>query len=67
MRGTVYFRGRELGSIEDIGFNNVDEIIRTLIPFIPDDVPLRSIVHFKVENLDKHQTVVYERQKGKGF
>lgn len=67
MRGTVYFRGRELGQVQDIGFNNVDEIIRTLVPFVPDDVPNRSIVHFKIENLDKGEMVVYTRQKGKGF
>lgn len=67
MRGTVYFRGRELGKVEDIGFNNVDEIIRTLVPFVPDDVPNRSIVHFKIENLDKGEMMVYTRQKGKGF
>ncbi len=67
MRGTVYFRGRELGQVQDIGFNNVDEIIRTLVPFVPDDVPNRSIVHFKIENLDKGEMMVYTRQKGKGF
>lgn len=66
LRGTVYFRGRTLGVVEDIGFNNVDEVLATLRPFIPDDVPLHSIVHFKIENLDKGQTVIYERQRGKG-
>ena len=66
LRGTVYFRGRTLGVVEDIGFGNVDEVIATLRPYIPDDVPARSIVHFKIENLDKGQTVIYERQRGKG-
>ena len=67
MRGTVYFRGRELGKVEDIGFNNVDEIIHTLVPFVPDDVPEGSIVHFKVVNVDNGEMAVYARQKGKGF
>ena len=67
MRGTVYFQGKTLGEVQDIGFSNVNEIIAKLVPFIPDDVPMRSIVQFKIENCDKQQVVVYERQKGKGF
>ena len=67
MRGTVYFKGKTLGEVQDIGFSNVNEIIAKLVPFIPDDVPMRSIVQFKIENCDKQQVVVYERQKGKGF
>ena len=67
IKGSVYFRGRLLGRIQDIGFNNVDEVIARLVEFIPEDVPVRSICQFKIENLDKHQTQVYEHQKGKGF
>lgn len=67
MRGTCYFRGRKLGEVEDIGFNNVDEIISRLTHFVPNDVPERSIVQFKIENIDKEQTAIYERMKGKGF
>lgn len=67
MRGTIYFRGRELGKIEDIGYNNVDEMIGKLVAFVPEDVPQRSMVQIKIENVDKGQSVVYERMKGKGF
>lgn len=67
MRGTCYFRGRKLGEVEDIGFHNVDEIITRLAKFVPDDVPVRSMVQFKIVNEDKEQTAVYERMKGKGF
>jgi len=67
IKGSVYFRGRLLGQIQDIGFNNVDEVISRLVEFIPDDIPVRSICQFKIENLDKHQTQIYEHQKGKGF
>lgn len=66
MRGTCFFRGRKLGEVEDIGFNNVDDIISRLTPFVPDDVPERSMVQFKIENIDKEQTAIYERMKGKG-
>lgn len=67
IKGTVYFRGKKLGEVQDIGFNNVDEVIAALVPFVPDDVPARSMVQFKIENCDKQQTAVYERMKGKGF
>ena len=66
-KGTVYFRGRTLGTVQDIGFHNVDEVVARLVPFVPDDIPVRSIVHFRIDNLDKHQSVVYEHQKGKGI
>lgn len=67
MRGEAFFRGALLGIIEDTGFNNVEEIIGKLIRFVPDDVPVRSNVMFRITNLDKQQTAIYERMKGKGF
>ena len=67
IKGTVYFRGKVLGEVQDIGFNNVDEVIAALVPFVPDDVPVRSMVQFRIENCDKQQTAIYERMKGKGF
>ena len=67
MRGEAFFRGALLGCIEDTGFNNVDEIISKLVEFIPDDVPNRCSVMFRITNLDKQQTAIYERMKGKGF
>ena len=67
MKGTVYFRGKKLGEVHDIGFNNVDEIIAALVPYVPADVPTRSMVQFRIENCDKQQTAIYERMKGKGF
>ncbi len=67
IKGSVYFRGRVLGQVQDIGFSNVDEVVGRLVPFIPDYVPARAICQFRIENLDKHQVKVYEHQKGKGF
>lgn len=67
IRGTAFFKGKTLGSVENIGFNNVEEVISALIPFVPDDVPARSMVQFKIENLDKNQSATYERMKGKSF
>lgn len=67
IRGAVYFRGKLLGTFEDVGFNNVDEVIRELVRFVPEDVPLRSMVQFKIDIVDKGLSQTYERMKGKGF
>ena len=67
MHAEAFFRGRKLAELTDIGFNNVDEVIAKLVEQLPEDIPHRSMVMFKIENQDKNQTVVYERMKGKGF
>ena len=60
VRGTAYFRGRQLGTVEDTGYNNIDEVIAA-------HVPLRSMVQFKIDIVDKGLSQTYERMKGKGF
>lgn len=67
MRGEVFFRGALLGKVEDTGFNNVEQIIRALVPFVPEEIPNRTNVLFRITNVDKQQTAIYERMKGKGF
>lgn len=67
IKGTAYFRGRVLGQVQDIGFRNVKEVVSRLASMVPDDIPDRAIVQFRIDNLDKGQSVVYEHQKGKGF
>lgn len=66
VHGSMYFRGRLLHEIEDIGFNNKEEVIAELAKYIPKDIPERSMIQFKVENKDKDQLAIYERMKGKG-
>lgn len=67
VHGTAFFQGRKVAELTDVGFNNVDEVIEKLVSLLPDDIPPRSMVLFKIENHDKKQTAVYERMKGKGF
>lgn len=65
VKGTVYFKGNALGEVQDIGFSNVEQVIKKLIPFIPEDMPHRATLHFKIEILDKGgQTMTYERMRG---
>ena len=67
IHGSVYFRGKLLGDVEDTGYNNIDEVIEALVPFVPGDVPTRSMVQFKIDIMDKGLSQTYERMKGKGF
>lgn len=63
----AYFRGQVLGEVSDIGFSNVDEVISRLVPQLPDTIPERCTVQFRIKNVDTDREAVYERQKGKGF
>lgn len=67
IHGAAYFRGKLLGEVKDTGYNNIDEVIAALIPVVPDDVPCRSMVQFKIDIVDKDLSQTYERMKGKGF
>ena len=67
VRGEAYHNGHKVAEVNDTGFNNVDEVIDRLVTMLPEEIPNRSIVMFKIINLDKNQTAVYQRQKGKGF
>ena len=67
VHGEAFFLGRKLAELTDICFNKADEVLAKLVEQLPDDIPNRSMVMFKIENQDKNQTVVYERMKGKGF
>lgn len=67
VNAAAYHNGQKVAELTDVGFNNVDEVIARLVTMLPDDIPNRSMVMFKIVNLDKDQTVVYQRQKGKGF
>lgn len=67
VHGEAYFQGKKLAELTDTGYNNVDEVIAKLASQLPDEIPARSMVMFKIENMDKGQTMVYQRMKGKGF
>ena len=67
VHGEAYFQGKKLAELTDTGYNNVDDVIAKLASQLPDEIPARSMVMFKIENMDKGQTMVYQRMKGKGF
>lgn len=61
IKGTLYFRGKVLVTVENVGFNNVDEVIEHLMSRIPDTIPARSLVQIRIENKDKGQSRDYSR------
>lgn len=67
IQGRAYFKGEQLAEVKDIGFNTVDEVIKALVPMLPDTIPDRAAVQFRITNVDADKDVVYERTKGKGF
>lgn len=63
----AYFKGAVLAELTDIGFSNVEEVIKTLAAKLPKDIAAGCAVQFRIQNCDKGTEVVYERTKGKGF
>ncbi len=67
IRAAAFFQGKCLANFEDIGYSNIDEVTKALVSQFPADIPDRSMVQFKIVNLDNGKVYVYEHQKGKGF
>ncbi len=61
IKGTLYYRGKVMVAIEDVGFNNVEQVIIELMKQLPKTVPSRSMVQIRIENKDKQQTQDYTR------
>lgn len=59
MKGTLFFRGRKMASLQDIGYNNVNEIINALMAQLPKDMPSGCQVEIRIENIDKGQKKDY--------
>lgn len=63
----AYYKGEVLAEVSDIGFGTIDAVIKALVPSLPDTIPNRAVVQFRIKNLDSGKEAIYERQKGKGF
>ena len=62
IKGTLYFRGKVLSQVEDVGYNNVNEIINELMSRIPETIPSKTLVQIRIENKDKNETQDYTRE-----
>lgn len=65
--GRTYFKGNLVAEVTDIGFRTVEDVIKRMIPQLPDTIPEGCTVHFRLKNVDSQKEVIYERSKGKGF
>lgn len=63
----AYYKGEVLAEITDIGFGTVDAVISALVEKLPETIPTRAAVQFRIKNVDSGREAVYERTKGKGF
>lgn len=63
----AYFRGEVLAEVSDIGFNTIDSVISRLADMLPETIPDKCAVQFRIKNVDSGKEAVYERTKGKGF
>ena len=63
----AYFQGAVIAEVTDIGFSNVDEVIKRLVPKFPSTIPMRSEVTFRIKDVDTEKEGIYVRTKGKGF
>jgi hypothetical protein len=63
INGIAYHQGKKVAEVNDIGFNNINDVIDRLSLELPEDIPYRSIILFKITNMDKDQVAVYQRRK----
>jgi hypothetical protein len=62
----AYFKGEILAEITDVGFANLDDVLKSVVAKLPDSIPNRCDVQFRITNLDTGAEAVYERTKGRG-
>lgn len=65
--GRVYFKGKLVGELTNIGFSNVREVISSLVKQLPMDIPVGSTVVFRLTNCDFQREAVYKNSKVKFF
>jgi integrase len=65
--GCAYFCGNLLAEVSDVGYNNIDDVIKKLAQKLPKRLPNMSKIQVRIKNVDNDTEVVYEKTKGKDF
>lgn len=60
IRAEAFVMGKKVCAIEDTGFSNVDQVIDKLCTMLPKKIH-NARVQFKITNVDKEQTQMYQR------
>ena len=61
VRGEAYVLGKLVCSLEDTGYTNVDQIMDDLVKSLPRKFRKETRVQFKIINIDKQQSQLYQR------
>ncbi len=65
IRAAAFFQGKCLANFEDIGYSNIDEVTKALVSQFPADIPDRSMVQFKIVNLDNGRSMSTSIKRGR--
>ena len=60
VRAEAYVMGKKVCALEDTGFTNVDQVMDKLVALLPKKIK-NARVQFKVTNVDKNLTQMYQR------
>ncbi|WP_195483748.1 tyrosine-type recombinase/integrase [Parabacteroides merdae] len=60
VRAEAYVMGKQVCAIEDTGYSNVDQIMDKLVTILPKNIH-NARVQFKITNVDKNLTQMYQR------
>ena len=61
----MYFRGKVLAQVEDVGYNNVNEIINELMSRIPETIPSKTLVQIRIETRIKTRLRIIQERLNK--
>ena len=60
VRAEAFVMGKQVCAIEDTGFSNVDQVMDKLVTILPKNIH-NARVQFKITNVDKNLTQMYQR------
>lgn len=66
VQAAAYYEGDKVAELSDVGFSNKEEIIQELGKRLPDFIPNRAMIFFKIKVVDTGTEAIYPRMKGKG-
>jgi len=65
LHGVAYYRGSAVADITNTGYHNVDEIIADLEKLLPNTLPCKAKILYRITNIDKNEDIVREKNLGK--
>ncbi len=60
---TAYYQGKDIANITDTGFKNITEVIDRLSSMIPETIPKRAVISYRISNLDSGKELIIDKIK----